>query len=143
MRYDDAIAEQRRALELNPRLPLARSIVAKSHIMKNDPRGAIAFLGEGAQSGSAETMLLLGIAELRAGNRAAAESIVQQLAAAPDSSSLMVQWHAATGNLDAAFNLLRTTGLPAPVLRVDPLFAALRADARFSALQQRPSGASN
>jgi hypothetical protein len=49
----------------------------------------------------------------------------------------LAQWYAATGDLDRAFTLLsrlRTTRNLPPNVAFDPLFTALRADARYAQL---------
>jgi predicted Zn-dependent protease len=136
-RYDDAMVAGRRALELNPQLALARSVTAKALLLKGDPRAAIAIL-EASPVRSTEGVMLLGIAQLRAGNRAAADALWKDLASrTPPPTGFMAQWHAATGNINEAIVLLNRGSSPAPLLRVDPLFDALRVDARFADIVKR------
>ena len=137
-RYDEAIAAGRRALELNAQLPLARNIMAKAFMLKGEPKSAAALL-EPASARTAEGVMLLGVAYARAGARAAADALYKELSArGPDGQGALIQWHAATGNLDAAFALLNQVGEPpAPVLRVDPFFDQFRDDRRFADLARR------
>jgi hypothetical protein len=80
-------------------------------------------------------VLTLGIALMRAGNRAAAQSKYDELTRLPRSDALLAQWHAALGEYDEAFRLARNSrGSLVPLLRVDPLYAGIRGDRRFSEL---------
>ncbi len=132
--YEAAIAAQRRALQLNAQLPLARVVLAKSLILQGKPRDAIAACEEAPKPRTADVDLMLAIAHARSGNRAAADAVFKDLAARnPRAPVVLAQWFAANGNYDAAFAELRQTNsaaLPA-VLRVDPLFDGLRADRRW------------
>jgi hypothetical protein len=78
------------------------------------------------------------IALSRSGMAAAARALIDQLESqTPRPHDVLAQWHAATGNRDQAFGLLRTPSSMAisGILRVDPLFDDLRADPRFAALK--------
>ena len=86
---------------------------------------------------AADVRLMTAIAHARAGNRGAAEILIGDFEArTPRPDTILLQWHAAQGNHDAAFQLLQrrppTDAIPA-VMRVDPLFDAFRADRRFAA----------
>jgi tetratricopeptide (TPR) repeat protein len=133
--FEHAAAAQRKALELSPQLPLARVVLAKSLILQGKPQDAIAVCESGPQPRPIDVTLTLGIAHAKAGNRAAAAAVVKELTSLePRPTAVLAQWHAATGNHDTAFALLHeTSGSMAPVFRIDPLYAGLRADPRFSA----------
>jgi TolB-like protein/Tfp pilus assembly protein PilF len=136
--FGAAIAAQRRALELNPQLPLARVVLAKALLMAGRPQETLDVLRQSPQPDAPDGRLMTAIAHARTGNRPAAEAIIRGLESrTPPLADLLVQWHAATGDHDAAFNLMqasRRSGATVPVvLRVDPLYDNFRADRRFAA----------
>ena len=133
--FDKAAAAERQALQLNPQLPLARVVLAKSLILDGKPDEAIKVCEAAAPPRGLDMLLTQGIAHARAGNRAAAETIFNDLnSRQPRPTGVLMQWHAATGNYDAAFELMKTQPAPPAVLNVDPLFDGLRADRRFTPL---------
>jgi tetratricopeptide (TPR) repeat protein len=138
--FAGATAASRKALALNPQLPLARVVLAKGLILQNKPQEAIAVCEAATPPRPLDVSLILGIAQMRAGNRAAAEAVFHDLnSRQPRPSAVLIQWHAATGSYDTAFALAdnRSTALPA-VLRVDPLFDGFRADPRFQSRAVAP-----
>jgi len=136
--FTAAIEAQRQALELNAQLPLARVVLGKALVMAKQPGEAIAVLQQSPQQEAPEVRLMIAIAQARAGRRDAALDIIKGFdAERPPPADILVQWHAATGNHDEAFNLIRAMRdrqAPVPaLLRVDPLYEPLRADQRFDA----------
>jgi Tfp pilus assembly protein PilF len=127
--FDKATAAERRALELSPQLPLARVVLAKSLVLQGRAREAVSVCEAAPGTPGADVLLVMGLAQARAGNRAAADVIFKQLAArGPQANVVLAQWHAAMGDYDQARRLLGGTpseALPA-VLRVDPLFDGFR-----------------
>ena len=133
--FSTAVTEQRLALQLNPQLPLSRVVLAKSLILQGRPQEAVAVCEQAPAPPNADVLLVLAIAQARSGDQRAADSVWKDLSAQrPRSPIVMAQWHAATGNYDAAFEELKqsdSAALPA-VFSVEPLFEGLRADRRFS-----------
>jgi eukaryotic-like serine/threonine-protein kinase len=133
--FSTGVTEQRLALQLNSRLPLARVVLAKSLILQGKPQEAVAVCEQTPAPVSTDVLLIQGIAHARSGDQRAADRVWKELSARrPRSPIVMAQWHAAMGNYDAAFDELKqsdTTALPA-VFAIDPLFDGLRADRRFS-----------
>jgi TolB-like protein/Tfp pilus assembly protein PilF len=103
--YQGAIASERRALDLNPQLPLARAVLAKALVMSNQPKEAVAVLQQSPQPNSANVGVLIALAETYSETR-------------PPSDALVKRFEGTT---------------PAAVLKVDPLYEKLRADPRFGA----------
>jgi TolB-like protein/Tfp pilus assembly protein PilF len=133
-----ATASTRKALELNAQLPLARVVLAKSLIMQGKTQEAIAVCEAVAEPRPVDLLLTMGIAHARGGNRAAADAIFNDLShRRPAPEGVLVQWHAATGNYDAAYAMTEGSTLPA-VMRIDPLYEGFRADRRFSARAMAP-----
>jgi TolB-like protein/Tfp pilus assembly protein PilF len=136
--YKGAIAAERAALELNPQLPLARIVLAKAFVMLRTPDEALGVLRQSPDASAADIRLMTAIALSRSGKEAAASALIDQLESqTPPPLEMLVQWHAASGNRDKAFALLRapSNSAIAGVLRIDPLFDDLRADARFASLK--------
>jgi len=138
-RYPDAIATGRRALELRPQLPTARNTYVKALVLNGDPAAAVRSCAEmQALSGSnADLLLNCGVAMHRSGDPRAASVLEQLQRLRPLPASAIARWHAATGELTRAFELLarleQSTNLP-PNIAFDPLFAPLRADPRYARL---------
>lgn len=138
-RYADAVAAERKALEIRPQLPFARVMLVKAMLMSGDHAAAVAACDDVKALAGDHTDLLLtcGIALQRRGDPRAAQvlSRLQSLTPAPEPA--LAQWYAATGDLARAFELLtrlRASGNLPPNLAFDPLFDALRADARYAPL---------
>ncbi len=140
-RYKEGAAELRRAIELAPQLPLARALLAKS-LFQEGAHAEAAKVGEAApEPRSADLLAITGLAYRQIGDQARADRILKDLRARnPLPVVPLAQWYAVVGDRDTALGLLsRETGadmIPRSV-RVDPLFDALRRDARFTALVSR------
>jgi TolB-like protein/Tfp pilus assembly protein PilF len=139
-RFTPGAAEMRRALELNPQLSLARVVLAKSLLLSGDPNTAITTLASLPDPKPVDAAMVLAAAHLRAGNRSAADKLIQDLAGrTPRPVDSLAQWSAVTGDFAAAAEHLqsRPRGAPMPaVWSVDPLLETFRADARFTAIAQ-------
>ncbi len=144
-RYTDAVAAERRALELQPQLPFARVLLVKAQILANDAAGAVRTCEQlnAVAGNSADLLVSCAIAYSRAGDQAKANAIVTQLTSArPAGWSSIAQWYAATGDTARAFSLfeqLRKDGNLPPNLAFDPLYEPLRRDPRFAAFSS-PAG---
>ena len=135
--YPAAMTAQRKALELNPQLPLARVVLAKALVITGKPQEALTVLQQSPQADAPDVRLMTAVAYARSGNRAAADAIIRDFETrTPKPTDLLLQWHAAIGNNEAALRLLPASGAPTDgprtALRVDPLFEAFRADPRYS-----------
>jgi adenylate cyclase len=142
-RFTEATADERKALEIRPQLPLARVLLVKSQVMAGALPAAVASC-EGANvlaTDHIDLLLACGIALHRSGD-ARADAVLARLRAMTAAEPALAQWHAATGDIDAAIELLRRLqarrNLP-PNLAVDPLFAALHADPRYRSLETTPA----
>lgn len=137
-RYGEAAAAERRALELRPQLPFARVMLIKSLIMNADPQDAVRVCDElDTAAASVELLVNCAIARRRAGDARVRADLGRLQAMRPPPRSALLQWHAANGELDRAFELMAALqsqdNLP-PNLQFDPLFDALRADERYAKL---------
>jgi TolB-like protein/Flp pilus assembly protein TadD len=141
-RFAEAAAAERRAVAIRPQLPFARVMLIKALLMQGETGGATNACGQAgaAESENPELMVTCAIAFQRAGDARAATLRTRLDAMKPSPVTALVQWHAATGDLDRAFQVAATLkaqdNLP-PNLAFDPLFAALRADARYKNLLNR------
>jgi Flp pilus assembly protein TadD len=138
-RYTDAAAAERKALEIRPQLPFARIVLIKALIMRGDRAAAVSMCDSVSALASDQTDLVLicGIALHRNGDARAAAALARLQAIKPLPEPALAQWHAATGDLGRAFALLtklHASGNLPPNLGFDPLFEALRADARYAPL---------
>jgi hypothetical protein len=85
-------------------------------------------------SSNVELVLTCGIALHRAGDARGAALGQRLERMRPEPISAIMQWHAATGGLTRAFEMmaaLRVANNLPPNLAFDPLFEALRNDARY------------
>ncbi len=138
-RYAAAVAAERRALELRPQLPFARVMMIKSPVMNGDHGGAVRECGEvlNLPAAAVDLQVNCAIAMQRAGDSRARSHVDRLRSQRPPPRSALLQWHAASGDLAGAFELLaalRSQDNVPPNLAFDPMFAALRADARYAKL---------
>ena len=138
-RYGEAAAAERKALEIRPQLPFARVLLVKALVVGGDLAAAVATCDESGALSTEDIDLLLtcGIALHRRDDARAAQALGRLQSMTPSPEPALAQWYAATGDLSRAFDLLarlRATGNLPPNLAFDPLFSALRADARYAKL---------
>jgi len=138
-RFGDAVEAERRALEIRPQLPFARIVLVKALVMSGDPAAAIAACDAADALSTDQTDLLLtcGIAFNRHGDGRSVQALGRLQSIRPLPEPALAQWFAATDDLGRAFDLLtrlRASGNLPPNLAFDPLFTALRADARYAKL---------
>jgi tetratricopeptide (TPR) repeat protein len=139
LRYGAAVAAQRRAIELRTQLPFARVMLIKSLVMNGELAAAVRECGDTASSaaGNVELQVNCAIALHRAGDPRARAHLDRLRSQRPAPAAALLYWHAATGDLDRAFELvaaLRSQDNLPPNLRFDPMFEPLRADARYAKL---------
>ena len=88
-----------------------------------------------------ELQAIVGLAYLRAGDKARSDAALRALQTQSPLPALpLALWYAAIGNRDQAIAMLGRGARPGDITAsagVDPLFDALRTDARFAALLSR------
>ena len=143
--FDSALIELTHSLDLSPRNPLAHHVLGSLHAAKGRYAQALPNL----QEAYAETPTFPGVAAaleytLRRLNRTAeADSVVRLLYKEDPTnrSRINIAYHeAVSGNMDSAFSMLSRVQLDLPTLiglRVDPLLAGFRRDARYAELFAR------
>jgi hypothetical protein len=114
-------------------------MLVKALLMSGDHAAAVAACdGLNALAGDHTDLLLTcGIALQQRDDPRAAQVLSRLQSIAPAREPALAQWYAATGDLARAFEVLtrlRAIGNLPPNLAFDPLFDALRADARYAAL---------
>ena len=135
-RFADAIQSERRALELQPSLPLARVLLVKSQTLAGDARSALETCGPGA--GDDGLTVACAGAAVSAGNRARFAVLPASLASRrllPE--GVLAQVDAVAGDYAAAFmelEALAARGSLAPGLGFDPFFDELRRQPGWRAL---------
>ena len=136
-RYSEAVASQRRALEIRPQLPFARVVLVKALVMSGDAAGAVRACDEVNALYTTNTDLLLncGIALHRAGDKRAGTVLDRLNARRPPPASALLQWHATVGDISQALDMLaelnKRSSVP-PNLGFDPLFELFRAEPRYT-----------
>jgi TolB-like protein/Flp pilus assembly protein TadD len=139
-RYDDAVSELRKALDLSSRLPLPRAVLAKA-LFQQGEYDEVVKLGESTpEPRTADLVAITGLAYQRLSQTARADEVLLQLRRRkPLPLVQLAYWYAMNGRPDEAFEALKQRTDPGAVpaaLNVDPLFDTLRDDARFKALTQ-------
>jgi eukaryotic-like serine/threonine-protein kinase len=141
-RYDQAIKQYRKTLELDTNFRLARLDLGLVYVLTGRVQEAILeFQGPAAGPADDEGMIFLAYAYARAGQRRAATDELQKLAGR--GSKYISPYHlafvyTALGEKERAFELLRRAyddhAPTMPLLKVQPELDGLRADPRFSEL---------
>jgi tetratricopeptide (TPR) repeat protein len=144
-RYDRAIADGRRALELAPQLNLARQVVARSLVERGRAAEAVRMLSDPPAT-TPEELAVLAIACSRSGDNATAAAIVKGLTARdPQPLAALARWYAATGDVDRALAAFEQIAARRPgalqTLKNDPAFERLKSSPRFRQLTITPDGA--
>lgn len=145
-RYDEAIDQARRTLEMDPGFALAHHIRGMAYLEKHQYAEGITELQAAVRLGRADLVSSLGLAYARAGRREEALKIVEKRKRESrgryDMSALSFSWTwAALGQRDQAFSSMeeayqrRDGGLI--LLKVLPYADPLRSDARFTRLLRR------
>jgi tetratricopeptide (TPR) repeat protein len=137
-RYDRAIADGRRALELAPHLTLARQIVARSLVERGRAAEAVRMLSEQPQT-SPEELAVLAIACNRSGDDGRAAAIVKDLTSRdPQPLAALGRWYAATGDATRALAAFEQMVARRPgalqAFKNDPAFERLKTSPRFRQL---------
>jgi TolB-like protein/class 3 adenylate cyclase/Tfp pilus assembly protein PilF len=146
-RPDEALAPLQHALELDPDYPLARCVFGRALIAAGRRQEGIQELFQAVAKVRRAGWVLayLGYALARSGKREAALEILEELsdpARQPqvNGRSLAVV-HAGLGNLEAALDCLERAleerDVQLPWMNIDPVFAELRNEPRFLAVQRK------
>jgi adenylate cyclase len=145
-RYEEAEAQFRRALALDASFPRAHTGLGLVCVQQRQYQRGIEELGRARElsGGSGRVQSSLAYAYAMAGNRDKARQVLRELLSrfTPDASpALMIaEIYIGLRDLDRAFEWLHKAidqhDLSA-FLKCDPLYAPLRADARFSTLLKR------
>jgi tetratricopeptide (TPR) repeat protein len=146
-RYDEAIEQERRTLEMDESLPWPHRWLGLSYLARQQYPEAIVELQANLRLSGRDpgAMALLGMAYARAGQVAEAEQVLQDIKALPvaqyDSAADIAFLLAALGRRDEAFAWLEKVFPDRPVplknLNVLPYLDPLRSDPRFQDLQRR------
>jgi tetratricopeptide (TPR) repeat protein len=140
-RYRDSITQTRQALELNPHFFLAHSIAGASAQELGRLEAARAELRVALTENPAEpdTLAHLSAVERALGHAAEADRLAGQLA--PNDDYAVAYLKLLSGDRAGAFAALDRSATrhssDIPVVAVDPVFAPLAADPRFTALRRR------
>jgi len=143
-RYDDAVVQLQRTLELEPAFVQVHRYLALAYEQKGMHDAARASIEKAVQlaGGSALLKALLAHVDAGSGRKAQADRAARELAARPDTPAYhLAALYAALKDEDQAFRWLekayaeRSTWLT--LLRADPRLDGLRADPRFDDLLRR------
>lgn len=146
-RYDDAVAQYGRTLEMDPGFAEAHLKLGETYKQESMHADAIREIEEAIRlaGGSSEKLAALGHAYAVSGQRARAEEILKTLTEAAARKYVSAYdiglIHAGLGNHDLAFQWLEKAheerALYLVFLKVDPRLDPLRTDPRFEALKNR------
>ena len=144
-RYDRAIADGRRALELAPHLTLARQLVARSLVERGRAAEAVRMLSD-PPANAPEELAVLAIACSRSGDEARASAIVKELTTRdPQPLAALARWYAASGDVNRALAALEQMAARRPgalqTVKNDPAFERLKTSPRFRQLMVTADGA--
>jgi TolB-like protein/Flp pilus assembly protein TadD len=141
-RFEEAVRAERRALQLTPQLPLARTLLVNALTLGGDPAGARAECGAlSAVPENLDLAVACATAANKAEDGAEARRLRTQVAAlepAPDVA--LAQIDAALGAYPEAFARLErlgATGNLPPNLAFDPLFEGLREQPQWKGIASR------
>jgi len=140
--YDQAIAEERKAIELEPNFAIAYAWLGTALVQKGMYEEAIAEMHKALDRGQKHPSIrgTLGYAYAMAGEKAEAQKVLEELTGispSPYSFALPIaRIHAALGEKDQAFESLRRAcderDSTVIWLKVDPTLDSLRQDQRFA-----------
>jgi len=150
-RYDESIAQYQRALDLNPNLPVVRSMLAMAYAMKHMYPQALAEYDKIADQDkvtAAENQFaagVLGWVYALSGRRSDALKISQEFKDLSTHAYVDFYWssaiYAGLGDKDEAFRLLEKSyqehAATMPYLAVDPFWYGMRSDPRYADLLRR------
>jgi tetratricopeptide (TPR) repeat protein len=142
-RYDQAIYQAQRALELDPSLPRGFTYVGYGHLARGEPEIALEIFRKGAEHGGVLSMKAyvaqaLAALDRREEARAQLAELESEAADGYVRGEYVAGAYAALGEMDAAFAALdraleaRSAGLI--YLHVDPSYDPLRGDPRYDRL---------
>jgi Flp pilus assembly protein TadD len=143
-RYDQAIAQANKALELNPRAIGSQSILARAYVQKGLLAQAAAEFQKAQEMSPRRAHWAASLAELyvKSGRRAEAEKMLTEWSQRPGRefghAESMAMINLGLDNKDEAFRWLeqayREKWSRLAWIKIDPEYDSLRGDPRFSAL---------
>jgi TolB-like protein/DNA-binding winged helix-turn-helix (wHTH) protein/Tfp pilus assembly protein PilF len=146
-RYDAAVVQLERTLELDSGNAMAHAMLGLSYVYKGLPDRAVSelALARKADDGRPDLIALHGYTLGRAGDTREALAVIDELQrrATPREPSpfLMAVVSVGLGDKDRAFGWLQKAvearDWALPMLKADPIFDSLRSDARFPAILER------
>ena len=143
-RYDEAIEQSRRVLEMDPTLAAAHATAGLAYLGKQQYSESVAELETAVRLSGGEpgTMAVLGMAYAQAGRAASARKILEQLTTEHYRPVLKVAWlYAALGDRNRAFawaeKLYQARSPEFFTLKVLPVLDPWRTDPRFQDLIRR------
>ena len=146
-RYSEAIEEEQRLIDEEPRFPLAHWVLGMAYEQAGEIDRAVEALRLADEYSECNLLMrgLYGRASALAGRADDARAVLRTItshqpeASVPPEAIALI--HAGLGETDAAFEWLRRAAQAGSYLlafiKVSPLFDALRADSRFTALEER------
>jgi tetratricopeptide (TPR) repeat protein len=150
-RYDQAIAQLRKTLEIDPTFYYAHYNLGVALQLKGELAGAIAEYTKAQElSDDLRVPVVLAVAEAQSGDKKPAEQMLAELEELSRHGSAHAYWrgllYLSLGNRDEAIRSLQQSitnheGLDIGTIKVDPFLDALRGDPRFEALVQKVIGA--
>ena len=150
-RYDEAIGQFRKTLEIDPTFYLARVGLGRAHQLKGDLAGAIAEYTKAQQlSDDPSARLMIATIKAQSGDKEAATRMLSELAQVSKYRYVNAYGRAllylSLGNRDEAIRWLNQSiaehdNQVISTIKVDPLLDPLRGDPRFEALVQKVVGA--
>ena len=146
-RYDEAIEEERRTLEMDERLPWPHRWLGLAYLAKEQNPEAITELQTYVRlsDGEAGAMAMLGMAYARAGHVAEAQQLLEEIQTLPlekyDSMAEIAFLLEALGQKEEAYawldRIFPDRPRPLKSLHILPYLDPLRSDPRFQELQRR------
>jgi len=142
-KYSDAVAAQRRVRDLNPGDPWNQCAIGRDLQALGNSGGALEEIERVSDTDMRETCLWRVIADDALGRKADADAALAKLSKqhAKDGPCDIARVYASRGQLDQAFSWLdqarRVRDYQLLWIRVDPIFAQVRSDPRFSVLLRK------
>jgi serine/threonine-protein kinase len=138
--HDRAIDEARKAIELDPKFPVAYVELGTALVQQGKYEEAVAQMQKGLDRGQNHPLVngIRGCAYARAGNKAEAHKVLENLKGLPKGGFAIARIHVALGEKEQAFEWLRMSCKERDSrviwLKVDPTLESLRKEPEFAKL---------